>query len=149
MFDSSKPFTFDRVIRILIGITVVVFLFLLLKKLSDALLPFLIAWLLAYLIHPIVNLFQYKLKLKSRILSIITTMSSFPQENDLTLNPSSGEKSLFVNIGERCNVAGSRMFLRLINEKKYEEALTIARKQVEDGAQIIDINMLNRLCAGN
>jgi 5-methyltetrahydrofolate--homocysteine methyltransferase len=50
-------------------------------------------------------------------------------------------KSLFVNIGERCNVAGSRMFLRLINEKKYEEALSIARKQVEDGAQIIDINM--------
>jgi len=49
--------------------------------------------------------------------------------------------SLFVNIGERCNVAGSRMFLRLINEKKYEEALSIARKQVEDGAQVIDINM--------
>jgi len=49
--------------------------------------------------------------------------------------------SLFTNIGERCNVAGSRMFLRLINEKKYEEALTIARKQVEDGAQVIDINM--------
>ncbi len=49
--------------------------------------------------------------------------------------------SLFVNIGERCNVAGSRVFLRLINEKKYEEALTIARKQVEDGAQIIDVNM--------
>jgi methylmalonyl-CoA mutase cobalamin-binding domain/chain len=52
-----------------------------------------------------------------------------------------GARSLFVNIGERCNVAGSRMFLRLINEKKYEEALVIARKQVEDGAQIIDINM--------
>jgi 5-methyltetrahydrofolate--homocysteine methyltransferase len=51
------------------------------------------------------------------------------------------DKSLFVNIGERCNVAGSRMFLRLINEKKYEEALAIARKQVDDGAQIIDINM--------
>lgn len=50
-------------------------------------------------------------------------------------------ESLFVNIGERCNVAGSRLFLRLINEKKYEEALVIARKQVEDGAQIIDINM--------
>lgn len=49
--------------------------------------------------------------------------------------------SLFVNIGERCNVAGSRMFLRLINEKKYEEALNIARKQVEDGAQVIDVNM--------
>ncbi|MCE5331896.1 MAG: homocysteine S-methyltransferase family protein [Bacteroidales bacterium] len=52
-----------------------------------------------------------------------------------------GVRSLFVNIGERCNVAGSKMFLRLINEKKYEEALTIARKQVEDGAQVIDINM--------
>ena len=47
----------------------------------------------------------------------------------------------FVNVGERCNVAGSRKFLRLINEKKYDEALDIARKQVEDGAQIIDINM--------
>jgi len=51
------------------------------------------------------------------------------------------DSTLFVNIGERCNVAGSRAFLRLINEKKYEEALVIARKQVEDGAQIIDINM--------
>ncbi|MDR1258845.1 MAG: methionine synthase [Tannerellaceae bacterium] len=47
----------------------------------------------------------------------------------------------FVNIGERCNVAGSRRFLRLIKEGKYEEALSIARKQVEDGAQVIDINM--------
>lgn len=47
----------------------------------------------------------------------------------------------FINIGERCNVAGSRKFLRLINEKKYEEALSIARKQVEDGALILDINM--------
>ena len=47
----------------------------------------------------------------------------------------------FVNVGERCNVAGSRKFLRLIKEGSYEEALTIARKQVEDGAQILDINM--------
>ena len=47
----------------------------------------------------------------------------------------------FVNIGERCNVAGSRKFLRLIQEKKYEEALDIARKQVDDGALIIDVNM--------
>ena len=47
----------------------------------------------------------------------------------------------FVNVGERCNVAGSRKFLRLINEKQYTEALSIARKQVEDGAQVIDINM--------
>lgn len=47
----------------------------------------------------------------------------------------------FINIGERCNVAGSRKFLRLINEKNYTEALKIARTQVEDGAQILDINM--------
>lgn len=47
----------------------------------------------------------------------------------------------FINVGERCNVAGSRKFLRLINEKKYDEALSIARKQVEDGALVIDVNM--------
>lgn len=47
----------------------------------------------------------------------------------------------FINIGERCNVAGSRKFLRLINEHNYSEALSIARKQVEDGALILDINM--------
>ena len=47
----------------------------------------------------------------------------------------------FVNVGERCNVAGSRKFLRLINEKKYDEAMGIARHQIENGAQIIDINM--------
>ena len=47
----------------------------------------------------------------------------------------------FTNVGERCNVAGSRKFLRLIKEKQYEEALIIARKQVEDGALVIDINM--------
>ena len=47
----------------------------------------------------------------------------------------------FLNIGERCNVAGSRKFLRLIKEKNYEEALGIARKQVDDGAQMLDINM--------
>ena len=47
----------------------------------------------------------------------------------------------FINVGERCNVAGSRKFLRLINEKNYEEALSIARKQVEDGALVLDVNM--------
>ncbi len=47
----------------------------------------------------------------------------------------------FVNVGERCNVAGSRKFLRLIKEKKYDEALGIARKQVDDGALVIDVNM--------
>lgn len=48
---------------------------------------------------------------------------------------------VFVNVGERCNVAGSRKFLRLIKEKAYDEALSIARKQVEDGAMVLDINM--------
>lgn len=47
----------------------------------------------------------------------------------------------FINIGERCNVAGSRKFLRLIKEKSYDEALAIARRQVTDGAMILDINM--------
>ena len=47
----------------------------------------------------------------------------------------------FIKVGERCNVAGSRKFLRLIGEKKYDEAMDIARKQVEDGANVIDVNM--------
>ena len=47
----------------------------------------------------------------------------------------------FINIGERCNVAGSRRFLRLIKEQQYEDAVGIARRQVEDGAQVLDINM--------
>ncbi len=47
----------------------------------------------------------------------------------------------FVNVGERCNVAGSRKFLRLIKDHQYDEAVSIARKQVADGALIIDINM--------
>ena len=47
----------------------------------------------------------------------------------------------FVGVGERCNVAGSRKFLRLISEGSYEEALNIARRQVQDGALVLDINM--------
>ena len=49
--------------------------------------------------------------------------------------------TLFVNVGERTNVTGSKKFLRLIREEKYDEALDVARQQVENGAQIIDINM--------
>ena len=71
---SSKPFTFDRVVRLLIGLTVITLVFLLLKRLSNVLLPFLIAWLIAYLLHPAVNFFQYRLKFKSRILSVVTTL---------------------------------------------------------------------------
>lgn len=51
------------------------------------------------------------------------------------------EQIPFTNVGERCNVAGSRKFLRLIKEKNYDEAIAIARKQVNDGALVIDINM--------
>ncbi len=58
------------------------------------------------------------------------------------------ENSNFINVGERTNVAGSRKFLRLIKEEKFEEALAIARHQVEGGAQIIDINMDDGLIDG-
>jgi 5-methyltetrahydrofolate--homocysteine methyltransferase len=54
----------------------------------------------------------------------------------------------FVNVGERTNVTGSKKFARLIKENKYEEALSVARQQVENGAQIIDINMDDALLEG-
>ncbi|MGB0369262.1 MAG: dihydropteroate synthase, partial [Flavobacteriales bacterium] len=55
----------------------------------------------------------------------------------LTIFPGSN----FINVGERTNVTGSRKFLRLIKEEKFDEALSVARDQVEGGAQILDINM--------
>ncbi|MEL0651176.1 methionine synthase [Algibacter sp. TI.3.09] len=58
------------------------------------------------------------------------------------------ENTNFINVGERTNVAGSRKFLRLINEEKFDEALDIARHQVDGGAQIIDINMDDGLIDG-
>ena len=57
-------------------------------------------------------------------------------------------ESNFINVGERTNVAGSRKFLRLIKEEKFEEALEIARHQVDGGAQILDINMDDGLIDG-
>lgn len=81
----------------------------------------------------------------SKLIEGKTARKPIQRKNELELSGlellAINNDSLFTNIGERCNVAGSKMFLRLINEKKYEEALKIARKQVEDGAQIIDINM--------
>ncbi len=62
---------------------------------------------------------------------------SFSGLSPLLLTP----EVAFINVGERCNVAGSRKFLRLIKEKNYEEAVEIARKQVEDGALALDINL--------
>ncbi len=57
-------------------------------------------------------------------------------------------ESNFVNVGERTNVTGSKKFARLIRENKYEEALSVARQQVESGAQILDINMDDALLDG-
>jgi 5-methyltetrahydrofolate--homocysteine methyltransferase len=62
----------------------------------------------------------------------------------LALRPESN----FLNVGERTNVAGSRKFLRLVREDKYEEAISIARDQVEGGAQVIDVNMDEGLLDG-
>src|ERR1035437_5389139 len=74
---NTKPYTFDRVVRMLIGLAVLILLFLLVKRLSDVLLPFLIAWLLAYLLQPMVHFFQFKLRFKNRALSILTTLLVF------------------------------------------------------------------------
>ena len=72
--NMKKEITFDRFIRGLIAIAGCIIAYLLINRLSGALLPFLIAWLFCYLIYPIVKFFQYKLKFKSRILSIITVL---------------------------------------------------------------------------
>ena len=69
-----KQYTFDSFIRLLINIAVILGIFLLLNKLSGVLLPFLIGWLIAYFIHPLVNFFQYRAKVKNRILSVIIAL---------------------------------------------------------------------------
>lgn len=74
LFD--KPFTFDRVMRIVFSVLAIGGFLYLVTILRNALLPFLIAWLLAYLMQPFVKFFQYKLKLKSRILSIIAVLTT-------------------------------------------------------------------------
>src|SRR5439155_3167073 len=62
----------------------------------------------------------------------------------LTISPESN----FVNVGERTNVTCSKKFARLVRENKYEEALSVARQQVENGAQILDVNMDDALLDG-
>jgi len=74
---DKKIYTFDRVVRMLIGLAVLTLVFLLVHRLSNVLLPFLIAWLLAYLLQPVVGFFQYKLRLKSRVLAISCTLLLF------------------------------------------------------------------------
>ena len=57
-------------------------------------------------------------------------------------------ESNFINVGERTNVTGSKKFARLIRDGQYEEALSVARQQVENGAQVIDINMDDAMLEG-
>ncbi len=71
---DRRPFTLDRTVRLLIGIAVGVLLLYVVNYLRDVLLPFLVSWLLAYMIHPIVRFFQYKLKLRNRGLSVAVTL---------------------------------------------------------------------------
>lgn len=70
----KRPYTFDRVVRLVIGLLIVVALLFLINKLSTVLLPFVIGWLIAYLLYPLVTFFQYRLKFKNRILSIFTVL---------------------------------------------------------------------------
>lgn len=72
-----------------------------------------------------------------RVIPDITQYSQFSGLEKLTVRPETN----FINVGERCNITGSAKFKRLIKEKKFEEALEVARTQVENGAQILDINM--------
>lgn len=74
LFD--KPFTFDRVARIVFSVFVIAGVLYLVTVLRNALLPFLVAWLLAYLMQPFVKFFQYRLRFKSRILSILAVLLS-------------------------------------------------------------------------
>jgi len=71
---SRKPFTLDRIVRMIIGIIIIISIGLLMNRLSDVLLPFLIAWLIAYLMYPLLGFFQYKLRLRNRIVSLILTL---------------------------------------------------------------------------
>ncbi|MCB9017924.1 MAG: AI-2E family transporter [Paludibacteraceae bacterium] len=75
-FSLSKPFTFDRTVRLLIVTTITIFTILTLKYLSKVLLPFFIAWLLAYLFYPGVKFVQHKLRFRNRSLSVLTVLTS-------------------------------------------------------------------------
>lgn len=74
MDTSNKPFTLDRTVRLCISIAVIVALFFITRHLSGVLLPFIVSWFIAYLVHPIVNFFQYKCRLKNRTLSVAVTL---------------------------------------------------------------------------
>jgi len=69
-----KPFTFDRVVRLILGLAIALVSFLVLKRLSSVLLPFFVGWLIAYMINPLVNFFQHRLHLRNRPLSVFVTL---------------------------------------------------------------------------
>ena len=71
---KTREITFDRFIRAVMAVLMVVLVYILLRKLSRVLVPFFLAWLVAYLLYPVVCFFQYKCKLKSRVLSIVVTL---------------------------------------------------------------------------
>lgn len=77
-------------------------------------------------------------------MSVIKPYSRFSGLEPLIVRPETN----FINVGERTNVTGSKKFARLIRDNKYEEALSVARQQVESGAQIIDVNMDDALLEG-
>ena len=75
---ERKKITFDSFIRGSIGCVLVVGILMLVERLSGVLLPFFIAWLIAYMVYPLVKFFQYKLRLKSRIISIFCSSPMEP-----------------------------------------------------------------------
>ena len=78
------------------------------------------------------------------MMSVIKPYSRFSGLEPLIVRPETN----FINVGERTNVTGSKKFARLIRDNKYEEALSVARQQVESGAQVIDVNMDDALLDG-
>ncbi len=112
--NFEREFTFDRVVRLLIGGAILFALFFAIKKLSGVLVPFMIAWIIAYLMYPLVRFFQYKLKFKHRMLAIVASLivviGTITLIITLLVNPVSQEVShmivllkKFVNSGDNAH----------------------------------------------
>ena len=97
----------------------------------------LLAVVVELLLHHIKAVAEAVKNIKPRDIPIQETFTRLAGLEPLTIK----EDTLFINVGERTNVTGSKAFARLIIEEKFEEAVSVARQQVENGAQVIDINM--------
>lgn len=101
--EMRKEITFDRVVRTLFGLALCLLAYLLLRKLSGVLLPFFVAWLIAYLLYPIVRFFQYRCRLRFRIAAIVVTfvlvLGVIVGAGLLLIPPIAGEISRLVSIG--------------------------------------------------